>query len=269
MWYGNNIWQRLQSLSVYTASAVASKDITWVLPDFWDSFWDAIDDDGEELRVVTPWGTLADWKVTNHTGSGSFSKANRHGAIHVRAGTLPNVAASISQYLLFYKSASVQGPSSTVVSFTPSAPLTGDLCLAGPGIYQAAYTPPLLRQRKPPITWVKRSADVLRVGVAYTPNLARASYDVLNGGSMFETPYYATLDSLNTAGSSDNRFDASKTFWHFDGTQFWLITEVQGGTDQTYYTLIPQCHTVAPPSGNIAQSFTATIGLRVEDSRHE
>lgn len=269
MWFGSDIWLRRTALSVYTAVATSSKDVTWVIPEFWDSFWNAIDENGEELRLVYPWGVEADWKVTNHTGSGSFSKTNRHGAIHARALDLPNVADSISNFLLYYKSASTQGPSGNVVSFTPSSPLTGDICLGGPGQYQAEYIPPVLRQRKPLDTWTKRSGDVLRFGVSFDANFARASRESLYGGSLFETPKYATLSAVDTAGGAASLLAANQTYWHWDGQRFWLISAVQSGTDQTNYTLLPKCYTCVPPSSDNVQEFAATIGLRVEDARHE
>lgn len=245
----------------------AAGDVDVIIPQEWDDFWQQIDVNGFELRVISyDSRTVLAYSVDNRAG-GAFDKPNRLGRIRIDAMTLPAVAGASVVVWLYYATTTVQGTGAVVTAI--AAPKSGYLELANPGQHRYAYRPQIPNQTRPQFTTQKRVNEEIHVWVDFggvmAAHLVGAASTVF-----YEEPYYATIGVLDIAGADvPTMYDSARNRLVWWNRSIWMRCLVKAGTTATNYTVVPDLRTMLPDGGTtVNQRFAGSIGVNVRDTRH-
>lgn len=168
-------YKRMQFLTYFSASG-ATIDLEFEIPDYWDDFWETIDDDGYAIRIVNTAGTVVPHQLTG------WDKANRTGTIELDA--VAYTANTTLIYALYYghDSPTNGGTSLTITSAESLEIFLGDPTASG---HQ------LLARRDPPgsASPVQRVSGIEDARYLFVWELElRPAAEKLNGRFFWEYP---------------------------------------------------------------------------------
>jgi hypothetical protein len=229
-WYDTN-WEHRLLLTIDNVGGTAGAiDLTFDLSLLaaFDHFWDNIQADGDDIRMVDPDGyTLLTYDVE------SFNATTRTGTIEVDNYDAP--AEGICAIYLYYGYSSAADATTTV---TPSGALTIKHEPACPGFPLITAAPLEPGSTNPPTEISKTSLETLHVWWDVTAILEVGCYE-FNGTQGVENVDYLQF-SLEQGGTT-----ASTAFWDETANRFvetpegrtYLKTIVKSSTDANNYTL--------------------------------
>ena len=253
-------------ISVDNTAAGGAQDVDITIPRDFDDFWENIDVNGLELRIVSANSQdLAAYSVDNGSG-GAFDRANRLGRIRVDAfafGATPGMWV----LWLYYRSQTAQG--TAAVATVIASPVTGYIELGRPNMRQYPYAPPRPGFSRPNSISSKTSGENVDVWLDVTDALEFRSVKG-NAGIFHEEPSLAIVNVYNSS-QVDQPLMYDKTATRFLFVQSigrtFVKVAIQGGTDGVSYTVVPTIYTCRPGTAVnlLAQKLQPFIGLTVRD----
>lgn len=217
-------------------------DMTITVPPDWDLFWEAIQADGDDIRVTDSDGvTLLDYQWA------SFTYATRTGVIEI--DDLPGSGAEDARcvWLYFGNAAATDG----AATFTASTPIDGMIHLGDPSgiVLDVISDPPGATEPSQQVAKTTTGQLLIWWRIGYLET-RQAPY---NGHILYEEPYAVSADVLSSGTPQGSMTDASalRFVYGTDGYTYVRML-VKAGSDATDYT--------------IAVSVTSVIGSTTDDT---
>jgi hypothetical protein len=261
-WYDETYTRRAAISLDLNATTPLDFDVT--IPSEWDDFWDTIDTNGYDLRVVGFDGkTVVSYLLDNGSG-GAFSKANRLGRLRIDALACPAITGNALIWLYYAPSTTPQADGA-VGSVTMASIRTAVIFQMGPSGWTFGHGPPSPGdQLRRLIT--KTSSEVLSVWLDYSQFLARRLGPGA-GGIRYEELYYATVDVLDSGGTTvATMFEAQRIAFIDSRRRSLVRVTIKAGTDATDYTLVVRVATIAHGGSAVQQVLEDRIKIRVRDT---
>jgi hypothetical protein len=266
-WYDEDYLERLPISAVNTAGG-ATKDVELVIPKDLDIFWEAIDADGDELRVTAADGyTLLTYAVDDGAG-GAFNKTTRAGRIRIDGATVPGTANECMLFWLYFDTVSVQGDASAGVAIASAE--TGYIDRGAPNGWVAAASPPRPGRDRPNSVHGKSASDDGFLFLDVTPLLERRVSDFA-GKHYYEEPRAATYEVQlsSTEAAQAAMIDTASTRWletkDRNGRRLYLRLRVKAGTTDLEYTLVATIPTCVPTQSGTHRTPVPRVGFRVRN----
>jgi hypothetical protein len=262
-WY-SSVYRRRAAISV-EISGGGPYDVNVTIPADWDEFWDAIDADGEDLRVV--WydsQTVLDYDVDDGAG-GAFDLAGRRGRLRIDALTVPVATGSLLVWLYFAPS-TAEGDGSTAVTIT--SPVNGHLELGTPGQHRLVHQSQAARTSRPRKIIAKTVNEQVFIWIRYDAALGKRTSRG-RASRVYEEAFYATISVVNAAAADQSSMydtDQLRWVWNTRTAELWLRCRVKAGSTNTRYTAVILTRTILPGATGGTQQLETRVGIDVTDS---
>lgn len=239
-------WSYRIPVAIDNSGAAGTVDAAIAIPDDWDHFWDAIDTDGDEIRLTSADGT--ELLTYQWSSSPAFNKANRAGLIEIDAMTADGTNASMILIWLYYGNT---GAASGAGSFTlATSAVDGFIYLGRPSGYLAQGRPPTPGTTQPETRLQKSSTEEVRVWLEVR-RLMETRHRKAAGSLLWEEPHKIVSSIVNSSGTPQAAMidQAATRFVEIlsgPGRGLWVGLLWKAGTTATNYTFVPSVYTYAP-----------------------
>jgi hypothetical protein len=253
-WYAETgeTWLKRALITVDgSATAAGTVEATVALPSDWGPFWDNVQADGDDIRVVSADGTT---KLVYDLNSWVY--ASKSGNIRVSGFTHPKTNSLSFFWLYFHNDSATDGSGSP----TTSSPLTTNVERAAP-VATITATPEragatIVRQ-----TLSKTTNEVQHLWVRFPP--LEEYCGSVNSSKIYEEPSHMDV-TIEAAGADQSSMKdlPNTTMIECNGRLYAKIV-AQGGSDATNYTSV----TVLTTTNN--RSIDRRVQIKVNDPAEE
>ncbi len=265
-WYDED-YRRRRAITVINASGGATIDANITIPPDDDDFWETIDSSGNGVRITLADGyTLAVYDIDNGSG-GAFSKASRLGRIRIDGLSTGSTA---DEALLLWMYYDVDTPVDGSSAVTITSAESGYIELGRPVWVEAPVVRARVGVSRPEVIVHKDSSELYHVWLDLSQAIQRRASRYA-GRLHYEEPRRLTYGLYNAAGTLQTTMDDPS------GVRFVEVPElgslerrlyaripVQGGSDDTKYTLRTAISTRVPPDTQ-HRTLRHAVGISVRD----
>jgi hypothetical protein len=235
-WYDDSYKYRA-AVTVDNSAGSATGDIQFTVPDDWDHFWDTIQTDGDDIRLVGADGqTLLSYDLS------AFTYATRTMTIQVDAATLSGVAGMDLIWLYYGNSSATDGTSVVAIASAKAAYVE----LGTPSTHRLTAQPERPGTDRPRAYLQKTADEQLYVWWRVDQLLERRGRAYMS--SIKYEELYSAVVTVSLAGVSQGAMvtGTKQRFVElFDGS-LWVRFFVQAGTTANTYTVEGLLRTVIP-----------------------
>ena len=247
-WY-DSAWRYRWPVAVdaVTGGNSGSVDITVVIPEAWDHFWDnVLEGSGFDIVVCG-----SDGRTLLTFDYNGLNLSTRTLTLEIQNFAL-NGTGKMEMIWLYWGNAAA---TTQITSFVPSSPLTGYVELSGPSGYSTVLKQGVAGATTPRVTWAKKSTETISGWLDLSNALSLYAH-TYNGHFNNEGVYHAKVSV--PAGSPALGTDTLTRYLYYDN-RLWAVGNWSGGTDGTDYVAI---YTITTTDGRI---LDYRLTLNVDD----
>ncbi len=225
-------WARRRPIAIDNTTGSSTIDAEFTIPEDWDDFWDHVQSDGDDIRLVDADGvTVLDYQIA---AAPTFDVSARDGKLEINDYAAPTSDGTVLVWLVWDNDSAT----SAAGSFSTNTPKTCSVELGCP-------SPPLVvgdREREgdtaPRRRMSKAPAEELHVWWDLEGLLSERC-ELNNGTSRYEEIDYVQFQVLNAAAADQSAmYDETETRFGRQGQSEALVrTTVKAGADGDDYTL--------------------------------
>lgn len=249
-WYDED-YRRRRALTIVNTSGGATIDSNIAIPQDDDDFWNAIDSSGNGVRVTLADGfTLATYDIDDGSG-GAFNKTTRSGRVRIDGLATGSV---VDEALLVWIYYDIDSPTDGSSAVTITSPETGQWALGSPAWAVVPFVRPRPGVSRPEVVLHKDSTELYHIWIDLTPALEQRDAPYAKR-LCHEEPRRATYGVYNAAGTLQGSMDDPSGVRFVEVAdqrtgqrRLYLRVPVQGGTDDTKYTVRTTLNTRVPPN---------------------
>lgn len=237
-WYDADFLYRAP-ITVDNATGAASADVTFTVPDDWDHFWDAIQSDGDDVRI-----TSSDGQTLQSYAWQSFTYASRTGVLEIDGATLSSTAGMDCLWLYYGNDSATDGSAATTIASARS----GYIELGRPSTHIIEAQPESPGTTRPRARIQKTSDEQLFVWWRISGLLEQRA-EPYNSRRLYEEPLSAAVTVTDGGSAQGSMVSATKQRFvevRGRGGGIYVRAFIQAGADDTDYTLELDLKTVVP-----------------------
>jgi hypothetical protein len=230
-WYDSD-WPFRMAAYAWNTTTDATIDVEITISSANVHFWENVQADGDDIRVVTPSGTLLTYDIA------SFDYANRTVTIEIDNWAHGTAGERAHMLWIYYGNASALAANT---SFAPASAKSGQVTQALNPLELGPVIPAIQEQpgaTQPSNVIAKASSEALYIVWDVTDRLADSAYTI-EGSMGLEAVTYATKDVQTGGVTVAAMYDSNEAVQpvEYQGRMY-LLTFIQAGTSGTNYTLI-------------------------------